>query len=289
MSRLIYSLVTILLALLLVSCTSRDGEEPLRVLRIGILPDESEEELYRRYTPLLDYLEQETGLSIKLNVPDSYKALLELFAAKTVDLAYFGGFTFVKANMEHAAVPLVMRDVDTRFTSVFIVNGKSRVRELQDTGIERFSFGSRLSTSGHLMPRHFMASEKGIIPEEHYSSVRYSGRHDLTAFWVRDGEVDLGVANARIVRNMLDDGRLNKDAIRIIWETPTYPDYVWAIQATISQGDREKIRQAFLRLSVDNTSHAPILENLDTGGFFPASEQDFLDLKTIVVTMEAGG
>jgi phosphonate transport system substrate-binding protein len=181
-----------------------------------------------------------------------------------------------------------MRDVDTKFTSVFLVKGNSPTRDLTKTGGDRFSFGSRQSTSGHLMPRFFMVSEQNIIPEKHFASVRYSGRHDLTAYGVRDGAVDLGVANSRIIRKMLMDGRLEPQDIRIIWETPPYSDYVWAIHPRVTVKDRAKIRQAFLNLSVDNPSHATILANLDTGGFLPASEQDFIDLKAIVNDIEAG-
>ncbi len=286
--RLLYSLISVCLTLLLVACSSIDEGGQLATLRIGLLPDESEAELYRRYTPLFEFLEKETGIPIELTIPDSYDELVELFSGGSVDLAYFGGYTFVKANIDHGAVPLVMRDVDINFTSVLIANGNSQVKDFTETVGKRFAFGSRLSTSGHLMPRHFMISEKNIDPEKHFSSVRYSGLHDQTAYWVRDGEVDLGVANGRIIRKMLQDGRLRPQDIRIIWETPPYSDYVWAVQAGVTRKDRDKIRQAFMKLSVDNPSHAVILHNIDAGGFLPASEQDFIDLKKIAISMEAG-
>jgi phosphonate transport system substrate-binding protein len=259
----------------------------LATLRIGILPDETEAELYRQYKPLFDYLQKETGLPVEVTVPDSYAELVDLFARGSVDLAYFGGFTFVNVSNHHDAIPLVMRDVDINFTSLFFVKGNSQTRDLTKTGGERFSFGSRQSTSGHLMPRYFMEIEQNIIPEKHFGSVRYSGRHDLTAYWVRDGAVDLGVANSRIIRKMLRDGRLEPQDIQVIWETPPYTDYVWAVHPGVTVKDRARIRQAFLSLSADNPSHTTILANLDAGGFLPASEQDFLDLKGIVNDMEA--
>jgi ABC-type phosphate/phosphonate transport system substrate-binding protein len=38
------------------------------------------------------------------------------------------------------------------------------------------------------MPRYFL-KEMDIIPEVFFSDTRYSGKHDLTAYWVRDGLV----------------------------------------------------------------------------------------------------
>ena len=287
MPRLIYGLIGTCVTLVLMSCSSLDEEGQLTVLRVGILPDESKAELYKRYTPFFEYLKKETGLQVEVIIPDSYSELVDQFARDIIDLAYLGGFTFVQANSNHAAMPLVMRDVDTQFTSVYFVKGNSQTRDITKTAGDRLAFGSRQSTSGHLMPRYYMQVNQNIIPEKHFGSVRYSGRHDLTAYWVRDGAVDLGVANSRIIRKMLKDGRLEPQDIQVIWETPPYPDYVWAVQPDVTVKDRAKIRQAFLNLSIDNPSHTTILANLDTGGFLPASEQDFYDLKSIVNDIKA--
>lgn len=59
-----------------------------------------------------------------------------------------------------------------------------------------FSSGSNLSTSGHLLPRHFL-KEMGIEPENYFSWVDYSGKHDLAAK-LQDAFLSLSMAdNAR--------------------------------------------------------------------------------------------
>ena len=69
------------------------------------------------------------------------------------------------------------------------------------------------------MPRHFMCSDKQIIPEVFFSEVHYSGAHDKTAYLVRDGTIDLGVANSEIIKKMIRDGRLKENDVRVLWET----------------------------------------------------------------------
>jgi len=123
------------------------------VLRVGILPDVSEENLRKRYGPLLNHLSAKTGFDLNLVLPTDYGDLVRLFRENKVDLAYFGGLTFVQAQVFYNAEPLVMRDVDTRFTSWFLVRKSDPARNLADLKGKVFSFGSRLSTSGHLMPR----------------------------------------------------------------------------------------------------------------------------------------
>ena len=282
-SRVGYFLIIVVMFTALIACTSNKegGEIALSSLRIGILPDESREKLIERYTPLFEYLAVETGIPYELIIPENYDELLELFHAKKIDFAYFGGFTFVKAHIFDNAVPLVMRDVDTRFTSYFLVKGAHPAQNISDFKGKRFSFGSRLSTSGHLMPRYFL-KELGIIPEVFFSDTRYSGKHDLTAYWVRDGIVDLGAVNHAVVNKMYKDGRLSEKDVRILWETPPYPDYVWALRPLNNKALRIKLRDAFLNLSKINKEHAKILEGVDADSFLPAGINDFSKLKKII-------
>ncbi len=255
------------------------------VLRVGVLPDESVEALHQRYDPLLDHLSAETGLDFKLVPPSDYDELVRLFRDHKVDLAYFGGLTFVQAHLFYHAEPLVMRDVDTRFTSWFLVRDSDPAHGLADFKGKVFTFGSRLSTSGHLMPRHFLQTEKQLIPEEYFTEVRYSGAHDKTAYQVRDGAVDLGAVNSEIVKTMLRDGRLKEKEVRVLWETPPYPDYVWAVHDRFNEGLKTQLRDAFLRLDADDAVHGKILAGMGAGGFLPAGASDFLPLKGIADTL----
>jgi len=252
------------------------------VLRIGLLPHESKAILIKHYTPLFQYLSEELDTPYELIIPSGYEDLLKQFDKGDIDLAFFGGVTFCQANHKSGAIPLVMRDIDVHFTSHFISSAAKPARYFNDFKGKAFSFGSALSTSGHIMPRFFL-EEKNLIPEIFFGKVEYSGSHDKTALWVRDGIVDIGAVNSRLVDEMIQDGRLNNNDIRVIWETPPYSNYVWSIQDNIRQSVRDKIRHAFLSLSPANDTHASILSGINAGGFIPASMDDFTQLREIAL------
>jgi len=270
------------LVILLPGCSKQDDVAPLpAVLKIGILPDESRTILMERYTPLFEYISGELGIPYELKIPEDYAGLNDLFNSGDVDLAYFGGYTFIQAYRKSNAVPLVTRDVDLRFTSYFFSRIDMAEKKITDYAGKSFSFGSRFSTSGHLMPRFFL-QEKQIVPETFFSEVRYSGSHDSTASLVNDGIVDVGVSNSAIIDAMIKDGRLSMENIHIFWETPPYSDYVWAVQPAMSKSTQTRLRDAFLSLSPANKTHAAILTRVDAGGFLPASLDDYTVLGKIV-------
>ena len=276
--------VIALSSLLSIAVFSPDKITPT-VIRVGVLPDENFEVLRKRYAPLLKYLSETIGIDTQLILPANYQELSRLFQDGEIELAYFGGLTFVQASINSNAEPLVMRDIDTRFVSYFLARPNEDRKQLSDFEGMRFSFGSQLSTSGHLMPRHFMKSEMQIEPESYFSVVDYSASHDRTAFLVRDGDIDLGVANSVIFKKMIEDGRLGENELQVVWETPPYVDYVWAVQNNLDETIINNVRDAFLGLDSAKLTHKTILASLGAVSFLPAGNRDFQSLKTTATNL----
>lgn len=269
------------LALLLLLACSGDAGDTTPAdgsIVVAVLPDQSEDALLARHTPLINYLQDATGLDIDLVIPRDYSGLVEQFDSGLIDLAWFGGLTFTQAEARSQAVPLAFRDVDLKFTSCYLVaNDETRSRVNEFKGAD-FSFGPYLSTSGHLMPRYFLERE-GVYPEQFFSSIRHSRGHDQTARWVSDGAVELGVANCIIVQSMFENGSLNRDEVRIIETTPPYSDYIWAAKASMPESTRTKILDALLSLDATDPRHLKILRAEGANAYLPAASGNFTTVR----------
>ena len=268
----------------MMACSQDDKPRTVEIFKVAVLPDQDELQLRSKYQPLLDHLKSHSDLNTKLLVPKSYNELLQWFHTKKIDMALFGGVTYIKAHQQSKALPLVMRDVDDRFRSVALVHVSNPANNLEELKNATLAFGSRLSTSGHFMPRYFF-QQKNIIPEIFFSQIQYSGAHDLTAEWVRDGKIDLGVSNSNIVNDMFLDGRLNEDNVKVIWQSPPYADYVWAIQPDISKQQIIIIRDAFLHMN-QNTEDKELLRSLGAGYYIPAEHDDFNRLEKVLMKIQ---
>ena len=264
------------------ACEQAHQSSTPEVLRIGVLPDLQASKLKRKYDPLVTYLSDELQQEVKVIAPDDYADLVRMFGNAEVDMAYFGGVTFVSAAAQYQAEPLVMRDIDTRFTTYFLARSDAKEHDISDFDGQVIGFGSQLSTSGHFMPRYFL-NEQAIDPETFFSDVLYSGAHDRTVEMLLQGEVDLAAVNSEVVKSMLRQGQLDAKSFKIIWETPVYADYVWAIQPDWNEAYANKVRDAFLQLSPFDERDAEILQSLGAGGFLPATPGDFARLRAIVL------
>ncbi|AOE84267.1 putative selenate ABC transporter substrate-binding protein [Pseudomonas sp. TCU-HL1] len=243
-------------------------------LKVSAIPDEAPTELLRKFKPLGAYLEQQLGMKVEFVPVADYAAVVESLAADRLDMAWLGGFTFVQTRLKTGnAIPLVQREQDEKFTSKFITADPA-VNSLQDLKGKTFAFGSVSSTSGSLMPRYFMQKD-GIVPEQFFSRVAYSGAHDATVAWVQAGKVDGGVLNASVWQKLVDAGKVDTSKVKVFATTPTYYDYNWTVRGTLDPALAEKIKQAFLALDPANPEHKAILDLQAASRFIPTKPENY--------------
>jgi phosphonate transport system substrate-binding protein len=244
--------VAILLALSFVGgCGGRSeqGSSDPDPLRVGLVPNISPQEQEARYEPLGDYLSVQLGREVELVVPTSYPAVVEAMTSGELDLAYFGGLTYVQARNQADVTPLVTeinpRTGDTTYHSIIVVPDESDIQEVEEIEGRTFAFGSANSTSGSLYPA-IMLQEAGIDYRTDLEEFIYTGGHDATAQAISNGGVDAGGVEDRILYRLEDEGAVDEETIRVIEESDPIEGYPWAVRAAISDELKEQIAQAFL-------------------------------------------
>lgn len=246
-----------------------------QTFRITAIPDESPTELARKSAPLAAYLERKLGVKVEFTPVTDYAAAVEALANKQVDLAWLGGFTFVQASHRSGGkvVPLVQREEDEKFRSVFITTNPD-IRSLADLKGRNLSFGSQSSTSGHLMPRSFLLAA-GIDPDRDLKRVAYSGAHDATVAAVASGKVDAGALNISVWDKLVADKKVDPAKVRVFYTTPTYYDYNWTVHADMPAARREQLVRAFIELSPATPEGKDILALQRATRFVPTRAENY--------------
>jgi phosphonate transport system substrate-binding protein len=251
-----------------------------QVFRVTAIPDESPTELARKAAPLVKYLEQKLGMKVEFTPVTDYAAAVEALVNKQVDLAWFGGFTFVQAQHRSGGkvVPLVQREEDTKFRSVFITTHDS-IKSLADLKGHTFTFGSQSSTSGHLMPRSYLLAA-GIDPDRDMKRVAYSGAHDATVAAVGSGKVDAGALNISVWEKLVADKKVDPAKVRVFYTTPAYFDYNWTVHADMPPAQREKLAKAFTDLSPATPQGREVLDLQRATRFVPTHPENYKGIES---------
>jgi len=246
------------------------------VLKVSAIPDESPTELQRKFRPLGAYLEKETGTKMEFIAVTDYAAVVEALAARKLDLAWLGGFTYVQAKRRSggSVIPLVQRAEDERFTSRFIVPLASPVQTLADLKGRTFAFGSASSTSGHLMPRYFLL-QAGIDPDRDFRRVAFSGAHDATVAFVAAGKAEGGVLNASVWDKLVEAKDANAARVRVLASTPPFHDYNWTVRGGLDPDLVRHLSAAFLKLDPDVPEHREIMQLQRASRFVPTRPENY--------------
>ena len=235
------------LAATLAGCGS--GEASEETLRVGLIPNQNPEEVEAQYQPLEDYLREEIGREVEVSVPATYNAVVEALVSGELDMAYFGGLTYVQARQRADVTPLVTevnpRTGTTKYRSLIITSTESDIFEVEQVEGRNFAFGSVSSTSGSLYPS-IMLKKAGIDYRTDLGEYTYTGGHDTTAQAVANGRVDAGGLEDRIFYDLRDEGVIEEGSVRIVAESEPIEGYPWVVRDDLSDEDQEALANAYL-------------------------------------------
>ncbi len=232
----------------LAGCGSGSSDETLRV---GLIPNQNPEEVEAQYQPLEDYLAEEVGREVEVSVPATYNAVVEALVSGELDMAYFGGLTYVQARQRADVSPLVTevnpRTGTTKYHSLIIAPADSDIDSVEDVEGRDFAFGSVSSTSGSLYPS-IMLNQAGIDYRTDLGEFTYTGGHDTTAQAVANGRVEAGGLEDRIFYDLRDEGTIEEDSVEIVDESEPIEGYPWVVRDDLSGEDKEALANAYLNM-----------------------------------------
>ena len=247
------------------------------------IPDQDESQLRKRFDKVAKYLS--TTLSIKVEyVPvKSYAAAVTAFRNNQVQLAWFGGLSGVRARgLVKGSTAIAQGKADPNFETYFIANASTGLTLSKEfpkaIAGKTFTFGSKGSTSGRLMPEYHIRKAFGKMPQKVFSRVGFSGNHSRTVALVQSGAYEVGATNFKVWKKGLKNGTIDPKKVRVIWKTPGYPDYNWTIRGDVDKafgpGFAEKVQSALISMNDPD-----LLSSFPRASFILAKNSDYAPIK----------
>lgn len=250
-----------------------------KTLVFSAIPDQDETALKARFAQVADYLSETLQVPVKYVPVKSYAAAVTSFRNDQVQLAWFGGLSGVKARLlTPGAQAIAQGEEDPNFHSYIIAHHSTGLTESEDFPAEiagkSFTFGSKGSTSGRLMPEFYIRQNLEKSPDDAFNTVGFSGNHSRTVTLVESGAYEVGAVNFKVWDKMVEDKAVDTSKVTAIWKTPAYPDYQWTIRgdvdATWGEGFTDKVQQALL--SMDEPE---LLAAFPRASFIRATNDDY--------------
>ncbi len=243
------------------------------------IPDENETRLRERFNKVAKYLSRSLGVETKYIPVKSYAAAVTAFRNNQVQLAWFGGLSGARArHLVPGSEAIAQGFEDQAFETYFIAHASTGLKPSDKfpDGIagKTFTFGSKGSTSGRLMPEYHVRQHFKAGPKKVFTKFGFSGNHSKTIALVQSGAYQVGAVNFKVWENEIKAGKIDPAKVSIIWKTPPYPDYQWTIRGDVDKrwkaGFKSKVREALL-----NMTSPELLASFPRKSFIPASNSDY--------------
>ena len=252
------------------------------------IPDADESRLQQRFNKVAVYLSKKLDVNVKYIPVKSYAAAVTAFRNDQVQLAWFGGLSGVRARtLVPGSEAIAQGFEDQSFKSYIIAHHSTGLKpnaDLSDafkafnTQDMTFTFGSKGSTSGRLMPEFYLREEFKAAPNDVFSRVGFSGDHSRTISQVQSGAYQVGAVNFKVWEKELAEGKVDTHKVSVIWTTPTYPDYQWTIRNDVDQRFGSEFKN-LVRKTLLEMSDPDLLASFPRQSFIPASNADYAPIE----------
>ena len=193
------------------------------------------------------YLSEATGKRVIYYTVQSNAAEVEAMRSGKLHIAGFStGPTGFAVNLA-GYVPIAVKGYPDSFQGynlIVVTKKDSGIKSMKDLKGKKIAHTSASSNSGNLAPRALFP-ELGITPDEDYTVV-YSGKHDQSILGVVHGDYDAAPVASDVYDRMVAAGRVDKDALNIIWRSPKFPTSSFGISSQLCPELAQKIIGAFM-------------------------------------------
>lgn len=235
--------------------------------------------IHKTFQPLIEYLQRETGVSIRLKIAPSYTAHVTAVGLGKADLAFIGPAPYVRIKDKFGGVELLARlqmtdDISDKV--VIVCKASAPFKSLADLQGQTFAFGDPQSYGSHYLPRWLLRNNG--VPVSALAAYDYVKSHDNVILSVLHGDFDAGGVRLDVYR------KYTSRPLRVLAGPFLTPPHALICRASLPQALQEKLRQSLLALS-DHT----VLARIDPAmqRFEKVTDNDFNQARKVINAIEA--
>jgi len=250
------------------------GSDDRAFYTLGIVPQQSATKLARLWTPILKYLGEKAGLTLRFKTAPNIPSFEQRLAAGEYDFAYMNPYHYTVFHQAPGYVAFA-HAADKRIKGIVVVRKDSPIQSLGELEGETLAFPA---------PAAFAAS---VLPRAHFSNAsididaKYVASHDSVYRSVAKGLYPAGGGVMRTLRNIEPT---ISDQLRILWTTEGYTPHAFAAHPATPVGVVDRLQRAMLSMQEDDAGKGH-LESIKLMGFTHAHDSAWDDVRGLGIQL----
>ncbi len=235
----------------------------------GVVPQQSGSKLSRLWSPILQYLENETGYHLRFATTRNIPTFEKRLSTGKYDIVYMNPYHYTEYH-SMSGYHAFAKAKDKRLKGILVVHKDSAVKSLKDLEDEELAFPSH-AFAANLVPRaHFNQLGTSVTP-------KYLSSHDSVYRNVAKRRYPAGGGVMRTFKNTAPEWR---DQLRVLWKSDGYTPHAFASHPRVPQEVVERIQQAMLKMNQDAAGKR-LLKSIRLKGIESGSDGDWNDVRAL--------
>ena len=208
------------------------------------------------WSDFLTHLEKETGKKVVFFPVQSNAAQIEAMRSGRLHIAGFNtGSNPLAVNCAGFRPFTIMASADGNFgyEMEIITYPGSGIEKVEDIKGKQLAFTSPTSNSGFKAPSAILKADFGMEAEKDFEPV-FSGKHDNSIMGVANKDYDAAPVASSVLDRMHDKGVVNKDDLRIIWQSKLFPTTSYGYAHNLHPALQVQVEYAFLTFDWKGTA-----------------------------------
>lgn len=206
----------------------------------GFVPQTSGSKLSKLWSPILKYLEEQTGYTLRFATARNIPTFEKRLAAGKYDFSYMNPYHYVQYHDE-PGYEAFAKAKNKRLKGILVVHKNSTLNDINGLDDETLAFPSH-AFAANLVPRAVF-DKQGVDV-----SAKYVSSHDSAYRNVAKGRYPAGGGVMRTFKNTAPEIR---DQLRILWKSEGYTPHAFAAHPRVPQEAVRKIQQALMDMDKD--------------------------------------
>ena len=244
-------------------------------LTMGVVPQQAASKLARLWTPILNQLSKDSGLSLRFETAPTIPEFERRCARGDYDVAYMNPYHYTVFS-EAPGYRALARQRDTKIKGILVKKKGSSLTTLTDLNGATLAFPAPKAFAATLL------TSAGLTAQHVTFSKRFVSSHDSVYRGVAKGLFPAGGGIIRTLNNLEPEIRAE---LEVLWTTPAYTPHAIATHPKVTDEQRARLLKALTALEGSEAGRS-LLSAVKFKGIEAAQDKDWDDVRALKIKVE---
>lgn len=243
---------------------------PTPTFSFGIGPQQSATELAKRWTPILQYLSEKSGIELQFRTGKDIPTFQEQMREGGFDFAYINPYHYLLFR-KSAGYSAFAHERDGKLIGVLVVRADSKIRDLSQLRGQTLAFPSANALAATWLPLQMLKEQHVEVTPQYVTSM------DSVYRSVAKGLFAAGGGEMRTLGAIDPEVR---SQLRVLWTAETLPPFAFAAHPRVPKEAVVRVQKAMQEMALDATGQA-LLKAVNLKGMQAANDADYDDMRKL--------